>query len=102
MAQMEQLRYAPWPFTGNRVITALKLADGTITQLAHQACLRCSRVTRIVNGKAQTLPVAYAQEIAACFGCVAGDLFTPASLYPASTCAEAFDQQATRDTGAAV
>ncbi len=101
MAQLEQLRRAPWPFTGNRVITALKLADGTITQLAHQACLRYSRVTRIVNGKSQAVPVAYAQELAACFGCVAGDLFTPVSLFPADACAKAFDQQTAPDTRAA-
>ena len=100
MAQLEQLRHAPWPFTGNRVITALKLADGTITQLAHQACLRYSRVTRIVNGKAQTVPLAYAQEIAACFGCVAGDIFPATRLYTASAGTEAFEQQSTQDTRA--
>ena len=90
IAQLEQLRHASWPFTGNRVITALKLADGTITQLAHQACLRYSRVTRIVTGKVRAVPVAYAQEIAACFGCVAGDLFIPANLYPATAAGDAF------------
>lgn len=98
MAQLEQLRHAPWPFTGNRVITALKLADGTITQLAHQACLRYSRVTRIVNGKAQAVPVAYAQELAACFGCVAGDLFAPASLYPATAAGDAFNATPVEDS----
>ncbi|MDO8794321.1 MAG: helix-turn-helix transcriptional regulator [Vicinamibacterales bacterium] len=101
MAQLEQLRHTPWPFTGNRVITALKLADGTITQLAHQACLRYSRVTRIVNGKARAVPVAFAQEIAACFGCVVSDLFTPARLYPATAAGDAFSTTPVEDTGVA-
>lgn len=100
MTAVEQLRHSPWPFTGNRVVTALKLVDATITDLAHQACLRYSRVNRIVNGKAKVVPVAYAQEIAACFGCVAGDLFPPASLYPASALARAFDHRAALDTRA--
>ncbi len=98
MAQLEQLRHAPWPFTGNRVITALKLADGTIMQLAHQVCLRYSRVTRIVNGKARAVPVAYAQALAACFGCVTGDLFAPASLYPATAAGDAFTAKPVEDS----
>lgn len=85
LAQMDQLRQSPVPFTGNRVITALKLADGTITQLAHQARLRYSRVTRIVNGKAREVPAAYAAEIAACFGCLVHDLFPPSALLQATS-----------------
>ncbi len=80
--QIDQLRRSPVPFTGNRVVTALKLADATITQLAAEACLRYSRVTRIVNGRARTVPASYAAEIAACFGCVLHDLFPPGALYP--------------------
>ncbi|MGE0447868.1 MAG: helix-turn-helix domain-containing protein [Vicinamibacterales bacterium] len=80
LAQINQLRRSPVPFTGNRVLTALKLADGTITQLAHQARLRYSRVTRIVNGKAREVPAAYAAEIAACFGCLVQDLFPQTAL----------------------
>lgn len=85
LAQVNQLRQSPVPFTGNRVITALKLADGTITQLAHQARLRYSRVTRIVNGKARAVPASYAAEIATCFGCVVHDLFPPAMLLQAAS-----------------
>lgn len=85
LAQIDQLRQSPVPFTGNRVITALKLADGTITQLAHQARLRYSRVTRIVNGKARPVPASYAAEIATCFGCVVHDLFPPATLLQAAS-----------------
>lgn len=83
LTQLDQLRRSPVPFTGNRVITALKLADGTITQLAHEARLRYSRVTRIVNGKLREVPAAYAAELADCFGCVAQDLFPSTALYPA-------------------
>lgn len=84
LEQIDQLRRSPVPFTGNKVITALKLADGTITQLANQARLRYTRVTRIVNGKARAVPATYAAEIAGCFGCVVHDVFPPAVLFPST------------------
>jgi len=84
LAQIDQLRQSHMPYTGNRVITALKLADGTITQLAHQARLRYTRVTRIVNGRARAVPASYAAEIATCFGCLVQDLFPPAALLPSA------------------
>lgn len=73
--QLDALRQSPVPYTGNRVLTALKLADGTITALAHATCLRYARVARIVSGKLREVPEAYAAELATAFGCLAQDLF---------------------------
>ena len=56
----------------------------------HDPPVRLTREGR-PPGPSRTVPVAYAQESAACFGCVAGDRLTPAGLSPATAGSEAFD-----------
>lgn len=73
--QLLQLRAARVPFTGNKLLVALKLVDARITQLAGSTSLGYGRVGALVRGKTKMIPLTYAQELASSFGCEATDLF---------------------------
>jgi transcriptional regulator with XRE-family HTH domain len=74
-AQLDELRASAVPFTGNKLITALKIADARVGRLAAQTRLTYARVAGLVQGKLKAVPLAQANELAACFGCEARDLF---------------------------
>jgi hypothetical protein len=80
--QLEQLRNSPVPFTGNKVVTALRLANVRIGDIAAAANMTYSRVVTLVRGRAKSIPLARAEIIASCFGCPVSDLFPSALTIP--------------------
>lgn len=78
--QRQALLRSDMPFTGNKLLLALKLTGATITQLAHAAALRYSRVANLVGGRIKHVPFGCAEALATCMGCAATDLFPPSML----------------------
>lgn len=82
--QRQTLLRSDMPFTGNKLLLALKLTGATITQLAHAAALRYSRVANLVGGRVKHVPFGCAEALATCMGCAATDLF-PSSMLEGSS-----------------
>jgi hypothetical protein len=82
--QLILLRASRVPYTGNRLLTALKLTGASITALADATCLRYRRLAALVAGRG-IVPAGYPEEIASTFGCLPSDLFPLAADAPAPT-----------------
>lgn len=72
--QLSELRRAT-PENGNRVATAMRLADLTQAEVAHEIEVTQPYVSDVARGRHETITVDNARKFADFFGCSIEDLF---------------------------